>query len=85
MILFRLDTHQRIGDSAQWVLQSTKPFADVDDIVKQVVLLSHTVAALPFGSANKQAPILRYPPRPVRYSVAGEHRRQMPSSPRQPQ
>lgn len=38
------------------------------------------MAALPFGSANKQAPILRYPPRRVRYSVAGEHRRQMPSS-----
>lgn len=35
------------------------------------------MAALPFGSANKQAPILRYPPRPVRYSVEGEHRRQM--------
>ena len=37
------------------------------------------MAALPFGSANKQAPILRYPPRRVRYSVVGEHRRQMPS------
>ena len=35
------------------------------------------MAALPFGSANKQAPILNYPPRRVRYSVAGEHRRQM--------
>ena len=70
MILIRLDAHQRIGDSAQRVLQSTKPLADVDDVVKQVVLLSHTVAALPFGSANKQAPILRYPPRRVRHSVA---------------
>ena len=29
------------------------------------------MAALPFGSANKQAPILRYPPRRVRYSVRG--------------
>lgn len=35
------------------------------------------MAALPFGSANKQAPILRYPPRRVRHSAAGEHRRQM--------
>ena len=38
------------------------------------------MAALPFGSANKQAPILRSPPHRVRHSVAGEHRRQMPSS-----